>query len=123
MKIHQDNSSAIYQIQSYQPGVIQINQKNYLKSLIISAQQLVEDWPPQNFEELLPQHFDWMETVKPEILLLGTGHTQQFLSPELMEPFIRMGVGIEVMNTFAACSTFQVLTSEDRNVWAALIIE
>jgi uncharacterized protein len=52
---------------------------------------------------------------------MGTGERQVFLAPELLMVFYRQSVGIEVMNTQAACRTFNVLVSEDRNVVAALM--
>lgn len=56
----------------------------------------------------------------PEIILIGTGKTQQFLHPKLNAALAARGIGIEYMNTAAACRTLLMLQSEGRRVWAWL---
>lgn len=69
----------------------------------------------ENFEAV----FDEADEI--EFLLLGTGPAQQFPAPELRETFARKKLGLEVMDTGAACRTFNVLLGEARAVAAALI--
>ena len=61
--------------------------------------------------------------TSPEIVLLGTGATQRFPHPKLTAPLLRARVGLEVMDTRAACRTYNILVAEGRSVTAALIIE
>jgi uncharacterized protein len=89
--------------------------------LIVSASKLLTDWPVSNPQELTDQHLDQILEFEPELVLIGTGNRQIFLPPELLMVFYRRSVGIETMNTPAACRTFNVLVSEGRNVVAALL--
>jgi uncharacterized protein len=100
-------------------GII-IGDKTYRQSLLLAADQLVSNWPPQRMAELEPSHLDALFQLQPELVLLGTGSKQEFPSGEFMMEFHRRGVGIEIMNTAAACRTFNVLVAESRQVLAAL---
>lgn len=89
--------------------------------LIVSASKLLTDWPVRSPTDLTSQHLDQILELEPELVLIGTGKRQIFLSPEMLMVFYRQSVGIETMNTQAACRTFNVLVSEGRNVVAALM--
>jgi uncharacterized protein len=101
-------------IQAFKPGEIKINDKIYTENIMLTADFLVLPWDGSNYEVLLQG--------KPELVLIGTGETQSFLSPALMALFYTRGIGVEVMTTAAAVRTYTVLTSEDRKVSAGLII-
>jgi uncharacterized protein len=118
-----DENRSRFQIKAYAPGLIQINELTLTNSVIVSATQLITDWPPQTLTELTKQHFDTIIALKPAILLLGTGTTLVFPPLELYGHLLNEGIGVEIMDTKSACSTYNVLTSEDRNVIAALIIQ
>lgn len=100
---------------------IRIDDAYYLRSLIVSASQLLTDWAPQRPEELEEAHLQEIIALQPEVVLLGTGARQHFLAPRDMYCFYRQGIGIEVMTTDAACRTFNVLVTEGRSVAAALM--
>lgn len=118
-----DNNESKYQIRSYTPGMIQINDKKYTHSLIVSADQLIEAWEPQNIAEITAESLAPIIALKPDILLIGTGSTLVFLSVEIYGDLINHGIGVEIMDTSAASRTFNALTAEYRNVVAALIIK
>ena len=120
--LHQSENSASYQIRAYEPGHLQINDQIFTHSIIVSAQTLIDHWPPQQFSELASVHFKVIIELKPAILLIGTGAKQQFPLIEVYGELINHGIGVEIMDTAAACRTFNALTSEDRNVVAALLI-
>lgn len=122
MELILDSNSAKYQIQNYCDNKIQINNHWYTKSLIISSEQLIENWPPQQIDELKSEHFSDILMLKPTIVIIGTGQQQHFIASNVLQDLISQQIGIEVMNTAAACRTFTVLTSEGRNVVAALIL-
>jgi uncharacterized protein len=109
-----DTSPSHYQIRSYERGKIIINNDVITQNLIISATQLIYPWDENNLETLIE--------LKPVIVLLGTGETFKIISPQLLSPFYKNKIGVEVMNTSAACRTFNVLTAEGRNVVAGLIL-
>jgi uncharacterized protein len=100
---------------------IRIGDAYYLRSLIVSASELVTDWAPQRPDELEEAHLQEIIALQPEVVLLGTGARQHFLAPRDMYCFYRQGIGIEVMTTDAACRTFNVLVTEGRPVAAALM--
>lgn len=89
--------------------------------VILSASELRSGWPVGRAEDLSESDIDAILELKPEIVLFGTGTRQVFLAPRIMMCFYRHSVGIEVMTTHAACRTFNVLVSEERNVVAALM--
>ena len=92
----------------------------YSRSLLLSADQLISDWPPQCFAELEAAHLQAIFQLHPELVLVGTGSRQHFPAADIMMEFHQRGIGIEVMGTAAACRTFNVLVYEARPVVAAL---
>jgi uncharacterized protein len=122
MSLTLDDNHASYQIRAYKPGFIQINQETYTHSLIVSANNLIDNWAPQTLAELTIEHLRTAAELEPAILLIGTGETLQFPDLEIYGELINAGIGVEVMDTSAACRTYNILTAENRNVVAALII-
>jgi uncharacterized protein len=123
MKIAKENiGTANRVIRAYAPGRINVNDVLLTRSFVVAADALIEDWPPQAFEDLSFTHLQAALDLKPEILLIGTGSSQRFLPAELLAQLNRQGIGVEVMDTAAACRTYNVLLSEDRRVVAALLM-
>jgi uncharacterized protein len=123
MKFTKENASRTTKvIRAYAPGRINVSDTLLTQSFIVAADQLVEDWPPQRFEELTAEHLKTALALEPEILIIGTGKEQHFLPVELMAALSKTGMGLEVMDTAAACRTYNVLLSEDRKVVAALLM-
>ncbi|MGB6976931.1 MAG: Mth938-like domain-containing protein [Gammaproteobacteria bacterium] len=123
MLLTQDSPQGKYQIRNYQPGSITINDTVYTESLIVTLTTLITPWPPRSVAELSQAHLTPLLELHPAIVLLGTGPSGKFLSPALLAPLFNQQIGVEVMDTAAACRTFTVLTAEGRNVAAALLIE
>ena len=118
-----DENQSHYQIRAFKPGMIQINDVIFTHSLIISPNQLINDWPPQLITELSSKNLNIIQSLKPDILLIGTGQKLEFIPIEIYGDLINHGIGIEIMNTSAACRTYNALAAEERNVVAALIIQ
>lgn len=118
-----DENHAIYQIRGFKPGTIQINDSIFTHSLIVSPNHLIDNWPPQSTNELTPESFTIITTLKPTILLIGTGSKLVFISVALYGELINQGIGVEIMDTSAACRTFNALSAENRNVVAALLLK
>jgi len=108
-------------IRSVSDKGIHIADRLYPGPLVLSAQELVSPWPVERIEDLDEQSLAPVFRLQPEVVLVGTGPAQNFPSPELMMCFYRRQVGVEFMSTPAACRTFNVLVSENRNVVAALL--
>lgn len=117
-----DENNATYQIRGYQPGVLLINDETITTSVIITPTELVRNWTPQTLNELTSKSFDVILSLRPDILLLGTGETLIFPDISLYGHLINHGIGVEIMNTAAACRTYNALSAEMRNVAAALFI-
>jgi uncharacterized protein len=83
----------------------------------------VEPWPTASFEALAEADFERLRALDPEVVLLGTGARQRFPHPRLARPLAEARIGLEVMNTPAACRTYNILMAEGRKVVAALLPE
>lgn len=123
MPLELDENRAIYQIRSFKPGCIRINDKILYQSVIVAPNQLIENWQPQLFTELTADTLAVILTLQPNVLLIGTGTTLEYLPAEVYGNLINHGIGVEVMDTGAACRTYNALSAENRNVVAALIIK
>lgn len=91
-------------------------------AFILTARQVRTNWQPATSAELLDTHLDTVLELEPELILLGTGATLQFPAMDVIAPVHQAGVGIEVMDTAAACRTFNILVGEGRNVAAAVLM-
>lgn len=109
-------------IRGYEQGRILINDGSYTQSLIVTPDRLIPDWPPQALADLEEPHLAAITDLRPEVVLLGTGSRLSFPEPAVMAYFGKRGVGLEVMDTAAACRTYNVLMAEGRAVAAALLI-
>ena len=124
MQVHEENQHGSYIIRSYEAGNhICINDKNYTEPLVLCATQLISPWQPHNLEELKVEHWQSVIELKPEIVLIGTGPSCQILPAALLTPLYQHNIGVECMDTGAACRTYTALISEDRAIAAALFIQ
>ena len=123
MKFSLDQDMSAYRIRRYDKGIIQVNDVEYRRSLILSPDRLIPNWPPTAVAAITPNDCAVILELDPEIILLGTGNTLVFPEPDQLQPIYRSGKGIEIMDTAAACRTFMVLSAEHRKVVAALLVE
>ena len=121
MRFSQDSSSSNL-IQAYRRGELIINERKINCSVVITPDEIIE-WDPQHFSAITAEHIDQLASYQPEIVIMGTGERQQFPAPQITAGLLSQGIGVEIMNTDAACRTFNVLSSEDRRVIAAVILE
>lgn len=122
MKFQPDRSEA-QTIRGYGPGWIAIDQEKFTRSLIISAQGLRQDWDCSRFEDLTPAHFAALAEIPAELVLFGSGARSRFVPPAWLQPLMARRIGLESMDTQAACRTYNILAGEGRNVVAALLLE
>jgi uncharacterized protein len=106
----------------YGAGHVIVNHRRYEHSLIVLPDRIIENWDANAFEDLTVEHFDFVMSLHPEMVLFGTGATLRFPHPRLTRSLIHAGIGVEVMDTAAACRTYNILTAEGRQVAAALLI-
>jgi uncharacterized protein len=122
MKFLLDDNNEGQTIQRYESGEIIINQVSYRSSLVVLPDRVIDDWSPASLTEMTEGDFHWLAELDSEIILLGTGKRQQFPHPSLMQPLMQQRIGFEVMDTAAACRTYNILMSEGRKVAAALFM-
>ncbi len=108
-------------MQGYADGKIQIENKIYNSSVIITPDEIIHTWPPQNIAELKAKHCQFIVDLKPEVVIIGSGVKQIFPHMDVLGAFAQAGIGVEVMDTGAACRTYNVLALESRHVIAALL--
>jgi uncharacterized protein len=122
MKFVLDNSGDGYAIQRYDTGEIIIERRRYQQSLILLPDRVIADWSPASVADLETADFEQLVALGPEIVLLGTGREQHFPHPSLSQPLMKQRIGFEVMDTAAACRTYNILMTEGRRVAAALFM-
>lgn len=122
MSLTEDHSNATYQIQSIAPGKVVINGETYTQSLIISPEELILNWKPTSIETLTDADLMQFLSIKPEIILLGTGERSVIPPAKKLACLTEKQFHIECMNTAAACRTYTLLISEGRKVAAGLIL-
>ncbi|AJC50555.1 Mth938-like domain-containing protein [Coxiella endosymbiont of Amblyomma americanum] len=122
MLLTEDFSVGNYHIIAYDAGSVTINKKLYTENVIVSPFGLIENWEPKSLEDIQPEHFCDVLSLNPEVVILGTGKKCVFLSQEKSKLFLHQRIGIECMDTGAACRTYVALVSEGRKTVAALIL-
>jgi uncharacterized protein len=122
MKLHLATNEGLQLFSGYGAGYVAVNRVRYEKSVLVSPQS-VSEWPVGRFEALTADDFGFIADSRPEIVILGTGTEQRFPAPELARALAASGTGIEVMDSQAACRTYNILVAEGRKVIAAILIE
>ena len=123
MKLQSDPHSGANTITGYGDGYVEINQTPYKHSVLLSSDGETFEWPVKSFGDLEVNHFSQIANLKPELILIGTGSRQQFPRPELLKNLILAKIGFEIMDSQAACRTYNILVGEGRKVLLALIVE
>ncbi|MFK7887030.1 MAG: Mth938-like domain-containing protein [Gammaproteobacteria bacterium] len=122
MQLTLDDKSSPLLIRGLGDGEIKIADDTYRSSVLITSQSVHDNWPVQSVADLTPELWTPILDDGAKILILGTGARIAFPRPEQTAPLTTRGVGVEVMDTAAACRTFNVLLSEGREVAAAIIL-
>jgi len=123
MKLHSSVTAGLLSITSYDAEHIAVNGRRLTKCFLLTPQRLIEDWSPASFDSLTEADLQKVAELNCPIVLLGTGPRQRFPAPALLRSLIERRIGVEVMDSYAACRTYNVLMAEGREVAAALIIE
>ena len=122
MKFQPDRSSA-QTIQGYGPGWIGVDADRITHSVLIGSRGLRQAWAPNRFEDLTAEHFAQLAQLDTELIIFGSGARNRFPPPAWLAPLMARRLGLETMDTAAACRTYNILASEGRNVVAALLLE
>jgi uncharacterized protein len=125
MKLHADKPD-VQTITAYGEGWIAVDGKRHQTSLMLSASGRLAPWDCSRFESLDATHFENLLALSPEppeLLVFGSGARLRFPNPALIACLIERRIGIETMDTAAACRTYNILAGEGRRVVAALLLE
>lgn len=123
MKLHQSDISGLNIFTHIEPGAFGINGFRHGGNLAVMPTELIQQWTDSSFATLAEADFALMASYDLDIVLLGTGPTLRFPPRQLMRPMFEKGRGVEVMDTPAACRTFNILVAEGRKVGAFLLSE
>ncbi|PUE47024.1 hypothetical protein B9Z47_11985 [Limnohabitans sp. 2KL-1] len=124
MKLQPDKSSAPT-ISAYGQGWIEVNGERHSQSLMVSSLPGTPPapWAAGPFESLCADDFSFLATHGAELVLFGSGQKLRFAKPQWLQALISQGIGVETMDTSAACRTYNILASEGRKVVALLLME
>lgn len=120
MKLHLTQDAGLQLFSGYGPGFVAVNGVRYEKCVVVSP-QAVSEWNVAGFDALAAADFAFIDALKPEIVILGTGTAQRFPGRELMRALAATGAGVEIMDSRAACRTYNILATEGRKVVAAIL--
>ena len=123
MKLQSNPHSGANTITGYGDGYIEINKTAYEHAVLLSSDGDIIAWPVASFDDLKQGHFSQLIDLKPELILIGTGKRQRFPKPELLKDLISANIGFEIMNSQAACRTYNILVGEGRKVALAILVD
>jgi uncharacterized protein len=123
MKFQPDTLDGVNVITRQESGRIWVGNTPYTHSLVVPWQGTVVPWQVDSLTELTEAHFDTLAELRPEVVIFGSGARLRFAPPALMRGLMARRIGVETMDTAAACRTYNVLAAEGRLVLAALLVE
>ena len=109
-------------ITGYGVGWVSVNGEKFTSNVFINAQAGGTLWTCPGFDALLPEHFDPFIALEPELIIFGSGERIRFPHPSCLKNLYAKRIGVETMDTQAACRTFNFLAAEGRRVIAALLV-
>ena len=121
MKFQPDTMQA-QSITGYGPGWVSVNGEKRTSSVLVSAAGARIDWNCASFDDLTQQHFDQLAALDCELIVFGSGDRIRFPKPVWLQALYARRIGVETMDTQAACRTYNFLAAEGRKVVAALLL-
>ena len=123
MKLHSSQTQQYQTVTAYDATSVEINAITFAHSLIVLPELPPVSWPVAHFDDLTEAHFQTIAAHTPDVVIIGTGVKQRFVHPRLTTCLISRRIGVECMDSNAACRTYNILMTEGRKVALALIIE
>jgi uncharacterized protein len=123
MKLQADRIEGQNAIARHGPDGVVVNGVEHRESVIVPWTGAVRPWEIGRFEDLGAPHFEALAAYAPELVIFGSGQRIRFAPPALMKALLAQRIGVETMDTAAACRTYNVLLAEGRSVLAALLFE
>lgn len=122
MKFQPDQTD-VQSITGYGPGWVAVNGEKLSASALIGSAGQRLSWQVSRFEDLTEAHFAQLATLGAELVIFGSGTKLRFPPPAWLQPLMHARIGLETMDTHAACRTYNILAGEGRSVVAALLLE
>lgn len=121
MKLQPDRSDA-QTITAHGPGWVAVGQEKITYNVVLGARGQRLEWAG-SFEQLGPEHFEALAQLQVEVVIFGSGSRIRFPRPAWIAPLAQRRIGIETMDTPAACRTYNILAQEGREVAVALLLD
>ena len=122
MKFQPDSLPGTNVLTRHEAGCVWVGGQAFAHSVLVPWQGAVQAWPPARFDELDAAHFETLAAMGAAVVIFGSGARLRFPAAALLRSLIQRGIGVEAMDTAAACRTYNVLASEGRAVVAALLL-
>jgi uncharacterized protein len=123
MKLHSSSTQQYQTVTGYDAEGVEINAQRFSYSLLVMPETPPRRWQVGSFEALKAEQFESIAQDTPDVVILGTGERQRFVHPRLVASLSNRRIGVECMDSHAACRTYNILMGEGRKVTLALIIE
>lgn len=123
MKLHSTTTQHYQTITAYYDDAVEINAVRFDYNLVVMPEVAPIAWPVASFDALTPENFTQIEAANPDVVILGTGKRQRFIHPRLIANLTARRIGVECMDSQAACRTYNILMTEGRRVALALIFD
>ena len=120
MKLLSPTDAGFNAVTAYGVDYVAVNGNKLARSFVLTAEHLIDDWKAHSIDDL---QLDALATLNCDIVVLGTGNTQRFPHPKQLQPLLARRIGVEIMDNFAACRTYNILLAEGRAVALAIIME
>ena len=122
MKFQPDTLAGVNNITRYDVDNLRVNADLHTTSVLVPWIGAARDWNASSVDELTQAHFDALLEFDPEVVIFGSGPKLKFVSPALYRGLIARHIGVETMDSGAACRTYTVLANEGRRVVAAILL-
>jgi uncharacterized protein len=122
LKLQPDRIEGVNVISGLLPDAVSVNGVTHRRSIVIPWLGEIVPWGEAGFEGLTIADFDRLAELQPELVIFGSGARLRFVAPGLVRTLMARRIGIETMDTAAACRTYNVLAGESRRVVAALLL-
>jgi uncharacterized protein len=122
LKFQPDQLAGTNVVTRHAPGELWVGGTRFDHSLIVPWVGDVRRWSDRAADELAAADFEALLALGPEVVIFGSGSRLRFVAPALLRSLFERRIGIETMDTPAACRTYNVLATEGRAVVAALLL-
>jgi len=121
LKLQPDRSDA-QTISGYGPGWVGVGAEKITHNVVLGSRGERIRWA-ERYEDLGPADFEVLANLRVEVVIFGSGARLRFPRPAWLVPLAEQRIGIETMDTAAACRTYNILAQEGREVAVALLLD